>query len=146
MAAAVHPILVVSDLHLGGRPASGPDPGFQMCPPASRRRLARFIHRLAAPAGLIPPGDTRELLINGDFIDFLAEEPFAAFTGDASVAITKLQRTIRLCDEGSPEGERVFSARAELVERGHRLTILLGNHDIELALPQVRWALVDGLT
>jgi UDP-2,3-diacylglucosamine pyrophosphatase LpxH len=146
MEGATDHLIVISDLHLGGRPARDGDVGFQICPPKSCRRLARFIHRLADGSAVIPHGESVELVINGDFVDFLAEEPFLPFTSFSRDAVEKLERVIRHTDEGSAPGERVFPALAEFVGRGNKLTILLGNHDIELSLPAVRRALADVLT
>jgi hypothetical protein len=69
-----------------------------MCPSQARRRLGRFIRYITQAH---PPGET-QLIINGDFIDFLAEEaipdasvpPFEAFTSNPSHALAKLQRVI----------------------------------------------------
>jgi D-Tyr-tRNAtyr deacylase len=36
-------IFVISDLHLGGEPARGDRPAFQMCTEAGRAQLVRFI-------------------------------------------------------------------------------------------------------
>jgi UDP-2,3-diacylglucosamine pyrophosphatase LpxH len=138
-----HQVFIVSDIHLGGRPAAEGDAGFQMCPSASRRRLARFIHYVTrAAAG----GGTIELIINGDFVDFLAETPHQPFTGGIAVAIAKLGNVIEVCDRDAANDERVFVALRELVKNGHKLTILLGNHDLELSLPDVRRALLEYLS
>jgi len=153
-------IYVISDLHLGGAPPEqtdqGETAGFQMCPPQSRRRLARFIHHVRSAH----PGEPTELVINGDFVDFLAEEAvegspappaaiagqFAAFTADPSLAVRKFRRVVRRTDEEAPPGERVFEALRDFVGQGHTLTILLGNHDLELSIPAVRHALMEILT
>src|SRR5713101_7235472 len=97
---------VVSDVHLGGSPALRFGEGtidFQMCPPQSRRRFARFVHALRH---LHPEGC--RLVINGDLVDFPAEEldglepapaagvrpRFESFTGDPERAVAKLQRIV----------------------------------------------------
>jgi UDP-2,3-diacylglucosamine pyrophosphatase LpxH len=131
-----HHLFVISDLHLGGRPPVGDDPGFQLCPPNSRRRLARLINFWSDRGGPIPPEDSIEIVINGDFIDFLVEEPFLEFS--SADALEKLQSVVRSCDEGAPDQERVFPALRRFLGLGNKLTILLGNHDIELSLPMVR--------
>ena len=142
-----HHAFVISDLHLGGSAPEGTSPGFQMCPPESRRRLARFIAQIEKRAVLdIAAKDSVELIINGDFLDFLAEEPFASFTGLSKVAVKKFWQIVESCDRDSPPGERVFEQLSKFVTAGHRLTILLGNHDIELALPAVRSELLKLLT
>ena len=65
-------LFVISDLHLGGEPASDASRGFQICPPTTQRKLAEFIGRLG---GRTADCDDR-LVIAGDIVDFLAEEPF----------------------------------------------------------------------
>jgi UDP-2,3-diacylglucosamine pyrophosphatase LpxH len=126
---------VISDLHLGGAAATASEPAFQMCPPATHRLLASFIDRL--PAGTA----CREshLVIAGDIVDFLAEAPFAAFTADPAQACAKLRRIVA----GSAvvwQALRRFTA-----ERDGHLVLMLGNHDIELALPAVRALLAETL-
>ena len=128
-------VYVVSDLHLGGDPRDPEVPGgrgFRMCHQGDR--LARFIDRLAGSLELV------ELIIAGDFVDFLAERPvvgedWAPFHRDAdeAAAIFALVAT-----EREPA---VFQALKRLLAAGHRLTILLGNHDLELSLPSVRAAM-----
>jgi UDP-2,3-diacylglucosamine pyrophosphatase LpxH len=92
-------------------------------------------------------GPALELIINGDLVDFLAErdpdpQPWVPFTPDPAAASRKLQAI-------AGRDADFFNSLKEFLARGHRLTILLGNHDIELALPQVRATLeqllgVDG--
>ena len=143
-------IYIISDLHLGGAPpeqTSG-GVGFQMCPPEARRRLARFIHYIST-AHL---SEETELVINGDFVDFLAEEDretpqaFSAFAHDAQLAVRKFRRVVQRTDTDAPAGERVFEALRAFVHQGHKLTMLLGNHDLELSIPAVRHALMEILT
>jgi UDP-2,3-diacylglucosamine pyrophosphatase LpxH len=147
-------IYVISDLHLGGNPALPTESyetiSFQMCPFQARRRLAKFIHHLRAAH----PGEDVHLVINGDFIDFLAEEAqgstsipqFEAFTASSEDAVIKLDRVIKRTDEGAPQGERVFEALQVFLVEGHSLTIILGNHDLELSLPACRRRLISALT
>jgi UDP-2,3-diacylglucosamine pyrophosphatase LpxH len=117
-------LFVISDLHLGG------DTGFQMCTARGRRRLAAFIR--AIPVQLTP-GQQAHLVLAGDIVDFLAEKPFAAFTSDDELATHKLAR---LMDHGDTAD--VWAALREFVSAGHALTLLLGNHDLELSLPGPR--------
>jgi len=147
----------ISDLHLGGALPTQGDIGFQMCPTVARQRLAGFINYVSqvhADDGIT------QLIINGDFIDFLAEKPitdtksvelgqrasFESFTENAQQATEKLKRVIHSVDEGAPEGKRVFDALEHFVQKGHQLTIILGNHDIELSLQPVRRMLIERLT
>lgn len=114
-------LFAVSDLHLGG------SSGFQMF--ASTSELCALIKYV------ISIDTTRRvaLVINGDFIDFLAEQPHRHF--DHSGAITKLNRVVR----EDPSFAPIFEALTQLVQTENRsLIINLGNHDLELALPGVK--------
>lgn len=87
-----------------------------------------------------------ELVINGDFVDFLAEEydgRFRPFAGDAGSAVEVLERL--LDEEQRPEEAAVFEALRDLVRGGSWLTLILGNHDVELAIPEVRARLIEAL-
>lgn len=116
---------VISDIHLGG------EAPFQMFREGAA--LAGWI------GGLIPSNPAaagrRALVINGDFVDFLAERPSRHF--DAEGAVKKLVRIA-----ADPAFAPVFDALRRFVAvPRHRLAIVLGNHDVELALPWVRQAL-----
>lgn len=130
-------VFVISDLHLGGlQPTtSGPDDrGFRIC--THGHDVAAFITALAQK-----PSPT-ELVINGDLVDFLAEadgeNQWSPFTADQQAASHKLDAII----DRDPD---IFQALSVLLGRGHRLTLLIGNHDIELALPAVRRRLMERL-
>ncbi|MBL8683817.1 MAG: metallophosphoesterase [Myxococcales bacterium] len=127
----MHRIYAISDLHLGGMPH--PMLG-------SPKLLADFLRYVARQARA--RGETRELVIHGDFVDFLAERSrtatsaspatcFDAWTPTQADALAKLEDVIRSFQD-------VFAALAECVQHLDQLTILLGNHDLELALPAVR--------
>jgi UDP-2,3-diacylglucosamine pyrophosphatase LpxH len=119
-------IFVISDLHLGGAE------GFQMCSAEGRGRLTRFIDWVAAQKR---DGVEIQLVVNGDIFDFLAEEDdaggFSAFVIDESKARRKLKRIENMCKE-------VLEALRRFAASGNRLVLLIGNHDVELALPAVR--------
>src|SRR5262245_57560367 len=111
-------VLTISDLHLGGEnhPMLG-----------HRELLSEFFEQLAAH----PDKDHLELVIAGDFVDFLAEAPLAAWTPSEGQAVQKLEAVFgRL--------PRLFDALARCASCLPRLTLLLGNHDVELAYPRVR--------
>ena len=127
-------IFVISDLHLGGEPGPNGSVGFQMCPPANQARLAEFIEGLPLRQ---PQKDVR-LILAGDIVDFLAESEWAAFTLDKNEAHTKLQRIIR-------NTQPVWTALKGFIAHGGGLTLMLGNHDIELCLPGVRHLLLETL-
>lgn len=144
-------LYIISDLHLGGAAPSGDHPGFQICTPEMRGHLAAFIRAITPPA---PDGADIELVIDGDFVDFLAEsspgekgEPvFSALRTDPVAALAALRALIAHIDGSVGPEARVFDALKGFVRAGRRLTVLLGNHDIELALPPVRRALTELLT
>jgi UDP-2,3-diacylglucosamine pyrophosphatase LpxH len=130
-------IFVISDLHIGGQYANADEPdgrGFRICTHVAE--LASFIRQLAQ-RGSAPGRPPVELVLNGDIVDFLAEEgpdarhPWRPFIADANEALDAFA-TIATRDSA------FFSALAEFLARGQRLTVLLGNHDVELSLPAVR--------
>jgi UDP-2,3-diacylglucosamine pyrophosphatase LpxH len=126
-------LLVISDLHLGG------DDGFEICSRQGRQRLAEFIRWAGELRGA---AQDVHLVINGDIVDFLAEKDaqgtFAAFTADERVAAEKLER---IFGRTAP----VWDALEGFVRRGGELTLLIGNHDVELCLPRLRRRLRDRL-
>ncbi|MEM7352564.1 MAG: metallophosphoesterase, partial [Acidobacteriota bacterium] len=118
----------VSDLHFGGTP------GFQIFNLGAT--LAKLIDHLRQQ----PKGRQIALVINGDFVDFLAEAPSMPF--DPEGAIAKLDRIA-----ADPAFEPVFAALRRFTRTPDRhLVIALGNHDLELALPWVRERLVELLS
>lgn len=131
-------LLVISDLHLGGAPAQGDKPPFQMCTERGRAELARFIRWAARRR-------TQErdvhLVIAGDIVDFLAEERaggFQAFTNDDRVAAEKLRIIL-------DDTKAIWQELRAFLQAGGALTLLLGNHDLELSLPAPRRLLLDTL-
>lgn len=119
---------VISDLHIGGAT------GFQIFDQGEL--LAGLIDHLRERS----PRDQLALLINGDFVDFLAEPSPRYF--DAEGAVGKLQRMV-----GDPAFAPVFESLRQFVEKSKRTLIVnLGNHDLELALPWVRHWLLDYLS
>ena len=118
--------IIISDLHIGGEYPILRDPGL----------LIDFLQCLAAykPS----KNEEVELVINGDFVDFLAEEPYEAWTANETIAVEKFQSVVRR----QPE---LFKAFAVCAESLRRFTILMGNHDKELAYPKVRDKLFETL-
>src|SRR5438046_1958696 len=118
---------VVSDLHLGGQP------GFQIF--GSGAELAWLIADLRQR----PPAQRVGLIINGDFVDFLAQAPALPF--DPEGASDKLATIAR-----EPAFAPVFSELQRFTATSNRrLIINLGNHDLEFVLPWVREALIGML-
>lgn len=112
---------VVSDIHMGGRP-----PGFQIL--REGKRLASFIRWV----GQQRPDGHVGLVLNGDVIDSLAEDIGGYVAADqAETMMTRIfndQSFVPIWD-----ALRDFVGKA-----GRSLVIVMGNHDIELALPAVQ--------
>lgn len=122
-------VMIISDLQLGGTAPS------MMSQP---QHLAAYIAWLPT----VPAADeTLELVMAGDVIDFLAIPAYASWTPDSQHACAKLRQTL----EGPCAP--VFAALAAYLalDHRHRLTILLGNHDLELGLPAVQDMLLQAL-
>lgn len=145
-------LFVISDLHLGGRPdasdeAGGLVTGFQIN--NSYGALTEFVDWVASVARAADSEEV-EIVVNGDIVDFLAEDDFAGGPGGARVwaageaeALARLDQIAMRTRGGGARG--VFDALRDFVAAGNRLTLLLGNHDVELSLPRVR-ARLDALT
>ncbi len=119
-------LYVISDLHMGG------ETGFQIFNQGDR--LRKFIESLADESGRIG------LVVNGDIVDSLAESPARYL--DADGAIEKLKRIWT-----DPAFKPVLDALQAFVQvPNRRLAFVLGNHDVELALPAVRDWLFDQLS
>lgn len=120
-------LYAVSDLHMGGRKSG--DLNFQIFNRGPR--LAGFIDQVAAQR----PQEDVALVLNGDIIDSLAEEtvPGRYVALDADAALKLVQR---VCED--PSFAMVWDALAKFVKLKQRhLVFVIGNHDIELALPIV---------
>jgi UDP-2,3-diacylglucosamine pyrophosphatase LpxH len=118
---------VVSDIHMGG------EPGFQILREAAR--LAGFFLWVAAQRR-----DGRvALVLNGDIVDTLAEQI------DGYVAVQEAESTVDRIMR-YPQFSPVWDALAAFVKTANRtLVIVLGNHDIELAFPNVQRLIVHRL-
>lgn len=132
---SIERVYVVSDLHLGGRSADGHGRGFQLNTHGSD--FANFVKWTQTT------GQRVELVLNGDTIDFLAEEmptapKWRALTSDPADAALKLTTILR-------REQEIVDALRTYMTNGHRLVIILGNHDIELSFPQVRDVLRNAL-
>jgi len=128
--------LIVSDLHV----ASG-DPlldGF------GQRQQAALEGLLAASGGSggspLGEGDEVEVILNGDCFDFLIVEPHD--TGGvmhAGLAVEKLRRMI------AAHGPFFETLHRFLRQPGRRMTIMTGNHDMELCFAEVRAGIVEAM-
>jgi UDP-2,3-diacylglucosamine pyrophosphatase LpxH len=99
-------------------------------------RLAAFIRSLP---DRVSSNEDLELVIAGDFIDFLAIEPFAAWTPDPTVARAKIDSTM------TGFFGSIFDALEQFIAHNHQLTVIVGNHDVEMVLPPVQEALLERL-
>lgn len=118
---------VVSDLHFGGVP------GRQIFNQGAA--LARLVDHLAQGE----PASRVGLVLNGDIVDFLAAEDARHF--DAEGAPAKLRAVI-----GDPAFAPVFAALGRFARAPGRLLVLvLGNHDVELSLPEAQEVLLLAL-
>lgn len=123
-------VFVISDLHLGGaKPAMM----------SHAKDLAIFIKDLPAR---LRGEEALELVIAGDFIDFLAialDDQQEAWTPSPERAVGKLKQAM----EG--QDAPVYEALGGFVRSGHRLTVIVGNHDLEMAIPSVQQAFCEKL-
>ena len=133
-------LYAVSDLHMGGQKTA--DSNFQIFNRGDR--LAGLIDYVAARR----PNEDVALVLVGDIIDSLAEETvpgrYVAIDADAALSLVK-----RICED--PSFSMVWDALTRFVRQERRyLVFVVGNHDIELALPVVeadmRRRLTDGNT
>jgi UDP-2,3-diacylglucosamine pyrophosphatase LpxH len=134
-------VFIISDLHLGGVypvPRDSGKRGFRLCTHAEA--VAKFVDRLTSDIAQTGPS---EIVLNGDTVDFLAESDgdaasWSAFTVDPQQAVRKFEAIVE-------RDREVFVSLGKYLAAGGRLTILLGNHDVELSLPPVRAALRSAL-
>jgi UDP-2,3-diacylglucosamine pyrophosphatase LpxH len=132
-------IVVISDLHIGAGPLDDFDVAIEL----------EFVSFIAA---LGERTDSIELVINGDFLEFVQAEPWddvalravskdghgLCFTEDQSV--TKLRSIVR-------HHPNVFGALGRFLARDNReIVILPGNHDADFFWTKVRDELVAVLT
>lgn len=129
--------LVLSDIHLSQ--AHPEDPGDPLWMRYRRREhhpdadFAKLVDHVLAST----PHDPIELVFNGDIFDF--DSPWVK-NGESS--FDEFPPTDAGCSEHArlimTDHEGFFGAAAKLLARGHDVTFLSGNHDIELYWPGVR--------
>jgi UDP-2,3-diacylglucosamine pyrophosphatase LpxH len=120
-------LYAVSDLHLGGTR------GIRIF--RSGENLAQLVRHLAHTNPT--HGGQRALVLNGDVIDSLAEgvEHYVASPQAAAAMLEDIMN--------HPDFEMVWSALREFVgQENHQLVICIGNHDLELAYPNVQEQIV----
>src|SRR5260370_765425 len=120
---------VISDLHMGGA-----QPGFQIL--RETPRLANFIRWV----GEQRPDNDVALILNGDVFDSLAEDV------DGYIAIDSAVATLERIIDRDPSFSPVWAELAKFVRKPRRtLVIIIGNHDLELALPPVQRLIISRL-
>src|SRR5262249_2337511 len=110
------------------------DPRAKLPDLSARPRLASFIRFLKTSR----PGDDVALVLNGDIIDSLAEDSVPGYVAaDVETALRMMDRIY-----ADPAFAPVWGVLAEFVRTDKRhLIIVVGNHDIELALTPVEASL-----
>ncbi|CAL8479375.1 hypothetical protein [Caballeronia sp. S22] len=142
-------LFVISDLHIGGAYSVPSDPtgrGFRLCTHVDV--LASFVRALIM--GRSKTTEKIELVVNGDFLDFLAEERGVdqedPETGTKwSPLFNKPVDAAKTLARMIDRDQNLFDSLRNFLGAGHRLTLLLGNHDIELSYPSVRRLLITSL-
>jgi UDP-2,3-diacylglucosamine pyrophosphatase LpxH len=130
-------VVVISDLHI----ASGP---LDDCDAELQGHFVSFLNDLGRRDAAI------ELVLNGDFLDFVQAEPWSGSDlesfGDNEVPLcfTQEQSIAKLESIHAAHGP-VFKALTEFVNghAGHRATILPGNHDADFYFEGVRERFVE---
>jgi UDP-2,3-diacylglucosamine pyrophosphatase LpxH len=114
--------LIISDLHLGN---GGPYDVFE-----GGASLPALLDHLSS--------DPLRVIVNGDGVDFLMnDDPLEL---DPQRAKAQAQAIAK-----NPPSAAVFQAFGRVLARGGAVTIRLGNHDVELALPSVQAVFRDAL-
>lgn len=124
-------VLVISDIHLGAgvlvEGKRNPLEDFH-----SDEELVEFLEFYSSGEYQVTPV---ELIINGDFLDFLAV-PFVRFFDDEYWSERAALEKFKLIEKAHPE---VFNALSEFTKKkNHSLTYVLGNHDAEMLFPKVK--------
>ena len=123
-------LYVISDTHFGGEKDGVKN--FQVFDRAER--LSAFIKHITDKNAEHDVG----LVINGDMIDSLAEPDVQGYVALDERSATKMMD--RLYDD--PSFSEVWKSLASFIAtQRHHLILLLGNHDLELALPVVEHSL-----
>jgi UDP-2,3-diacylglucosamine pyrophosphatase LpxH len=105
-----------------------------MCPGRNQKRLASLVASLPRPTSV----ERVHLVLAGDIVDFLAEKDFRPFTSAEAEACEKLRKIIG-------RTPLFWDALRAFVSSGGSLTLMLGNHDIEMSLPAARRTVYDAL-
>jgi len=117
-------LVVVGDLHLGA----------ESCGALDEFKSDEEFHRLLTDIIPNQVGCSATLCLNGDFVDFtrlLRPSPDSnAVQGSEELAVLQLKAAV----DAHPI---VFAALRQFVERGGRVVVIPGNHDVEFLWPAV---------
>jgi UDP-2,3-diacylglucosamine pyrophosphatase LpxH len=114
--------IIISDLHIGGNS--------ELDIFHSQHQLSDFLTSFGSKP--------ITLVINGDFIDFLAVRPFGIFSRDAA------KQKIKTIIDAAPNQPLWAAFRSFLgANQQSRIDILLGNHDVEMVFEEVQEALLN---
>jgi UDP-2,3-diacylglucosamine pyrophosphatase LpxH len=127
--------VVISDLHVGG---GGADPGDDHV--FDRHQLVGLLERLAILAD--EAHAPLELVINGDFLEFaqVAPEVYTLGSADCWCSEDESLAKLRVILEGHPE---IFDALRRFRSAYRAVTLVPGNHDVDLYWEPVRGELQD---
>jgi len=131
-------LFIISDLHLGGEYGKEGERGFRIN--THVEELVAFLEEVQARAAAGPR--CTELIVNGDFVDFLAERDQ---DGRWHAFIEEEGEAVKTFDRIAQRDSAVFDQLATMLQKGVGLTFTLGNHDLELSLPAVRDRLKEKL-
>ena len=128
-------LYVISDIHLGGeKTATG---NFQIF--NYGKRLGNFIYQIKTTR----PTDKVCLVLNGDIFDSLAEQRVKSYMALSEVEALEMMERIYIDSSFKP----VWESLENFLDTPKRyLVFVIGNHDIELALPVVQNFLTDTIS
>jgi UDP-2,3-diacylglucosamine pyrophosphatase LpxH len=120
-------LYVISDIHLGGEKSAAGN--FQIFNQGNR--LKNFINKIR----LSRPKEKVSLVLNGDIFDSLAEKDVEGYVAVSETeALNMMKRIFK-----DVSFKSAWQALQKFIEAPHRyLVFVIGNHDIELALPVVQ--------
>ena len=139
-----HTAYLISDLHLGPGRSPGTGEWNALEDFKADDDLAAFLDRISADAGAEPI----ELIVAGDFIDYpqilpelSLKSPLNTRGTTEAESVDRTRVVLGQRPDAASGHPAVFARLRAFMEAGHSITILVGNHDIDLLWPDV-WALI----
>jgi len=120
--------MVISDLHVGDK---GPLEDF-----VYEEAFMDFLDYLAGTGGPPQKNQQIELVVNGDFIEFLQVPPLGG--RDLSSGVSKIKTVLT-------RHKKVFQKLGAFLAAGNQIRIIPGNHDLELNFPRVQGLIADAV-